>query len=225
MTLPGFKDSETIKKFIGLKKFFRSHETKISRERIEDFKKFSKLINYGGDEVAFDILGSLNFGQATVDSDTDIVMYTRCEDSKMGECGLENCYKISLFKHMFLNLVTFEHNSNAYKLEIVDCINLNQLEKDIADGNESSALIIRFCFYRSICRGVNRKLLHRYENMISERLPLWASISKSVEECFDGIIVSSQHTYSFHKYAGRLEEKGIKLPGSMAAKIKDYLKQ
>ncbi|TGK18008.1 hypothetical protein EHO61_11145 [Leptospira fluminis] len=225
MTLPGFNDNPTIQKFIGLKKFFRSHETRISRERIEDFKKFSKLINYGGDEVAFDILGSLNFGQATADSDTDIVMYTRCEDGKMGECGLENCYKISLFKHMFLNLVTFEHNSHAYKLEIVDCINLNQLEKDIRENDESSALLIRFCFYRSICRGVNRKLLHRYENLISERLPLWESITKSVEECFDGIIVSSQHTYSFHKYAGRLEEKGIKLPGSMAAKIKDYLKQ
>ncbi|TGL34089.1 hypothetical protein EHQ52_06080 [Leptospira koniambonensis] len=225
MTLPKLSSNSNIVKFVGLKKFFRSHETGVSRERIEDFKKFNKLINYGGDEVAFDILGSLNFGQATSDSDTDIVMYTRCEEGRMGECGLENCYKIALFKHMFLNLVTFEHNSQAYKLEIVDCINLNQLEKDIKDKNAESALLIRFCFYRSICRGVNRRLLHKYENMISDNLPLWEKISESLEECFEGIIKSSQHTYSFHKYAGRLADKGIKLPGSMAEKIKDYLKQ
>lgn len=77
MTISGFKNNPTIQKFTGLKRYFRSHETTVSRERIEDFKKFSKLINFGGDVVAFDILGSLNFGQATAESDTDIVMYTQ----------------------------------------------------------------------------------------------------------------------------------------------------
>ncbi|PJZ68352.1 hypothetical protein CH373_17485 [Leptospira perolatii] len=225
MTLPRFRNNATIQKFIGLKRFFRSHETNISRERIEDFKKFSRLLNYGGDEIAFDILGSLNFGQATAESDTDIVMYTRCEDNRMGECSLEDCYKISLFKHMFLNLVTFEHSEQAYTLEIVDCINLNQLEKDILEKNGDSPLLVRFCFYRSICRGVNRKLLHKYENMITDQELLTDDLEKALEECFDGIIQSSQHTYSFHKYKGRLADKGIYIPGSMTDKIKDYLKQ
>ncbi|MDV6234304.1 hypothetical protein CH379_001500 [Leptospira ellisii] len=225
MTISGFKNNPTIQKFTGLKRYFRSHETSISRERIEDFKKFSKLINYGGDVVAFDILGSLNFGQATAESDTDIVMYTQCENSKMGECGMENCYKISLFKHLFMNLVTYEHNKDAYKLEIVDCINLNQLEEDIRLNKEDSELVIRFCFYRSICRGVNRKLLRKYEQRIGENIPFSNALEESIENCFNGIVQTSQHTYSFHKYSHRLRDKGIGLPSSMAAKIKDYLKQ
>ncbi|AOP32724.1 hypothetical protein A0128_01860 [Leptospira tipperaryensis] len=225
MTIPAFKNYPTIQKFTGLKRYFRSHETHISRERIEDFKKFSKLINYGGDIVAFDILGSLNFGQATAESDTDIVMYTRCENAKMGECGMEDCYKIALFKHLFMNLVTYEHNTNAYKLEIVDCINLNQLEADIRAGKSDSELVIRFCFYRSICRGVNRKLLRAYEKEIGENIPLSESLAESIENCFNGIVQTSQHTYSFHKYSHRLQDKGIGLPPGMAAKIKDYLKQ
>lgn len=83
MSILRFKDHPIIKEFNGLKKFFRSKETDISRKRIEDFKRFVEMIRSTGDDIAFDILGSVNFGQALQDSDTDVVIYLNCDHGEL----------------------------------------------------------------------------------------------------------------------------------------------
>ncbi|NBU98436.1 MAG: hypothetical protein EBS19_09550 [Spirochaetia bacterium] len=94
-----FKDHPTIKEFNGLKKFFRSRETPISRKRIDDFKRFVEVIQTSGDEVAFDMMGSVNFGQALENSDTDVVIYMNCDTGRIGECDHENCSRLNIYKN------------------------------------------------------------------------------------------------------------------------------
>jgi hypothetical protein len=71
MKLP-FENHPLIKEFNEIKRYFRKHETPISKKRIGDFYRFSKIINQLGYEVAFDFVGSLNFGITEPYSDVDL---------------------------------------------------------------------------------------------------------------------------------------------------------
>jgi hypothetical protein len=223
MGIRRFENHPIIKEFNGLKKFFRKHETHASRSRINDFKKFVNLIQSTGDPLAFDLLGSVNFGQATESSDTDAVMYMNCDEGRIGDCDHENCSRLNLYKNLLTNSIAYDHSKHSYPIQVVDCINLNQLSYDIKIRNKDSLVLVKFGFYRSICRGVNRTLLHKYEAMLEEDEELCISIEESLADCFLGFIHSSQHSYSFKKYIERVEDKGFKVPDNMATKINSYL--
>ncbi|MCE9501632.1 MAG: hypothetical protein K8R21_14200 [Leptospira sp.] len=223
MGIPRFRNHPIIKEFNGLKRFFRSHETSVSRQRIRDFKKFTDMIGSTGDEVAFDLMGSVNFGQAKEHSDTDIVIYMKCDRGRIGDCDPENCSRLNLYKNLLINTLVYEYSSQTYPVQVVDCINLNQLDYDLKIRNTNSMTLVRFGFYRSICRGINRKLLREYENRLSADDDLCKSIEQSLADCFFGLIHSSQHSFSFQKYIERLQDDGFKVPDSMANKIKSYL--
>ena len=219
MAIPEFRNNPIIKEFNGLKRYFRSHETVISRQRISDFKKFSEL--FGNEDVAFDLMGSLNFGQAKEYSDSDIVIYLRCDHKN--ECDAESCPQVTLFRNLFLNTLVYDYNANPYAIQVVDCINLNQVDYDLQTQNVNSMTLLRFGFYRSVCRGTNRKLLHKYEERLGRDKKLCQVVENSLKDCFSGLIHSSQHSYSFKKYIERMEEEGIKIPPTMAEKIQSYL--
>jgi hypothetical protein len=223
MGITRFQNHPLIKQFNGLKKFFRSRETNVSRNRIMDFKRFVELIRASGDDVAFDILGSVNFGQATERSDTDIVIYLNCDKGRIGDCDPENCSRLNLYKNLLINTLVYEYSSRSYPVQVVDCINLNQLDYDLKIRNLDSLTLVKFGFYRSVCRGVNRKLLRMYEDKFSQDEELCEYVEKLLEECFEGLIHSSQHSYSFRKYIERMETRGFKVPSSMAEKINEYL--
>lgn len=223
MGIPKFRNHPIIKEFNGLKKFFRSHETHTSKKRVYDFNKFSQLINTEEQEVAFDILGSVNFGQAKENSDTDLVIYLNCPDHNIDECDHENCALVDKFRNMLHENLKNEYGE-SYSIEIVDCINLYQLDHDLKNRNINSMALIRFGFYRSICRGINRRVLRKYEMRLSNDDELCQLIESSLADCFLGFIHSSQHSYSFKKYVDRLEEDGFKVPPSMADKINSYLR-
>ncbi|MCB1193005.1 MAG: hypothetical protein H7A23_25770 [Leptospiraceae bacterium] len=223
MAIPKFRNHPIIKEFNGLKKFFRSHETSTSKKRVYDFNKFAELITTNEQEVAFDILGSVNFGQAKENSDTDLVIYLNCSEHDTGECDPGNCPNVHKFRTMLHENLKNEYGQ-SYSIEIVDCINLNQLDHALKNRDLDSMSLIRFGFYRSICRGINRKVLRKYEAKLSMDDELCQMIEASLADCFLGFIHSSQHTYSFKKYVDRLEEDGFKVPLSMAQKINSYLR-
>lgn len=223
MGIKRFQNHPLIKEFNGLKKFFRSHETSVSRNRINDFKKFVDLIESSGDTIAFDLMGSVNFGQATEYSDTDIVLYLNCDPCKNGDCDHENCTKLNLYKNLLINTLVYEYSNKTYPVQVVDCINLNQLDYDIKIRNFNSLPLVKFGFYRSICRGINRKLLYQFEQRLEEDVELCIQIETSLADCFLGLIHSSQHSYSFKKYIERVQDGGFKLPETMVSKINAYL--
>ena len=218
MSLKGFRDNPVIREFNGLKRFFRSHETSVSRQRIKDLKKFTSLL--GHDEVAFDLMGSVNFGQAQEYSDTDIVIYLRCGHDE--DCEPANCEKMQLYKDLLMNTLVYQYMANPYSVHIVDCINLDQIDREIESGNITMSTV-RFGFYRSVCRGINRKLLRKYESMVNNNPQTKKMVEESLQDCFSGLKKSSQHSYSFKKYVERMEDEGIRIPANMAGKIHSYL--
>jgi hypothetical protein len=220
-----FKNHPIIKEFNGLKKFFRSKETPISRRRIDDFKRFVEIIRSSGDEVAFDMMGSVNFGQALEHSDTDVVIYMNCDKGRIGDCDPENCTRLNIYKNLLINSLVYEYTSYTYPIQVVDCINLNQLDYDIKIRNFDSMALVKFGFYRSVCRGVNRKLLHSYENRLQSDEELCKIIENSIADCFLGLINSNSHSYSFKKYIERMEDSGSKIPQPIVDKINSYLKK
>ncbi len=220
-----FKNHPIIKEFNGLKKFFRSRETPISRRRIDDFKRFVEIIRSSGDEVAFDMMGSVNFGQALEHSDTDVVIYMNCDTGRIGDCDPENCSRLNIYKNLLINSLVYEYTSHSYPIQVVDCINLNQLDYDIKIRNFDSMALIKFGFYRSVCRGVNRKLLHSYENRLQSDEELCKTIENSIADCFIGLINTNSHSYSFKKYIERMEDSGSKIPQPIVDKINSYLKK
>ena len=223
MGIKRFQNHPIIKEFNGLKTFFRKHETDISRSRIADFKKFVDLIGSTGDFIAFDLMGSVNFGQAMESSDTDVVMYLHCDKGRIGDCDHENCSRLELYKNLLINSIAYEHLNKSYAIQVVDCINLSQLEYDIKIRNFDSLALVKFGFYRSICRGINRKLLHKFEEKLQSDEELCSTIEQSLADCFLGLIHSSQHSYSFKKYIERVEDGGFRVPQNMASKINSYL--
>jgi hypothetical protein len=223
MGIRRFQNHPIIKDFNGLKKFFRGHETTVSRNRINDFKRFVALIESSGDTIAFDLMGSVNFGQATEHSDTDVVMYLNCDPGRIGDCDHENCTRLNLYKNLLINTLVYEYSNNTYPVQVVDCINLAQLDYDLKIRNFNSLALIKFGFYRSICRGINRKLLYQYEQRLEDDSELCDVIESSLADCFLGLIHSSQHSYSFKKYIERVQDGGFKVPETMANKINSYL--
>lgn len=223
MTISRFIHHPLIKEFNGLKRFFRKHETPISKERILDFRHFTEMINSSGDKVAFDLLGSVNFGQAEKYSDADVIIYMDCDEEPVEECSYENCAKYKIYKNLLMNTLIFEYAKDTYKVDFVDCINLRKLEQDIQDKVYSSLTLIKFGFYRSICRGINRKVLRYYESLLNKDPELCRVLEDSLAECFSGLVHSSRHSYSFKKYLERVAFHGSEIPVSVVDKINSYL--
>lgn len=212
-----------IKEFNSLKKFFRTYETPVSRERIADLKNFTSMITSSGDKVAFDLLGSVNFGQAETYSDADLIVYLECDEEHGGECEYHNCRKYRMYKKLLMNTLVYRYAENTYKVDFVDCINLKQLDRDIQSKDTESVLIAKFGFYRSICRGINKRVLRPYENMLVVEQDLMDMVESYLEDFLRDIIHTSQHFYSFKKYLERVAFRHGQIPESVLDKIQTYL--
>ncbi len=224
MAVPRFRNHEIIRQFNGLKRLFRDFETRVSRQRIADLRAICATPPERRRDLAFDILGSVNFGQAQTSSDTDLVIYTRCPNQKR-DCEPADCTGDSTADCTFTRLVASIKRSLPYRIEVVDCLDLNAVERDIANRSVDSGILLRFGFYRSICRSVNGRLLRHFEMRLSQDATLCEQIESSLTGCFFGLIGSSQHSYSFQKYTERVRAEGYNITPGMAEKIREYLSQ
>ncbi|MCR9141460.1 MAG: hypothetical protein NXI24_04350 [bacterium] len=222
--IPPFADHPLIREFNEIKRYFRSHETKESRSRLLQFRNYTRRISESGFDVAFDFVGSINFGQAISASDVDIVMYLRCP----GPCG-ERCPGIcNSHQGAQAELVsTLKNESTAsntrvYDVQVIDTINLTDLERALEEGDADSYVLLRFAFYRSICRPVNVKILRPYQKRLVEDQKLIETMRPRLRDLFDGLCATSKHHLSFNKYQERLAQMGIQIPGIMRAIIRRY---
>jgi len=223
--IPPFANHPLVIRFNELKKYFRKFETPISRARVKEFRQFSKIISTAGLPVAFDFLGSVNFGQATVSSDVDVVLYITCENDYAGECNPENCRSMEHVKRLLLQTLVREYAQHPYEVEIVDAINLNQLNVELEKADPDSPVLIRFAFYRSICRNANAGLIRPFQNRLLANKELVAKMQPNLWTIFEGLVRSSQYTWSMHKYRERLETMGIRLPAGIIRRIHEHLDQ
>jgi Icc-related predicted phosphoesterase len=202
--------------FNELKQFFRMFQTQETEERLGELEKAVQLMEGKLDEIAMDIVGSVNVGLSQPSSDIDIVLYLRCNSecqSMWTQCEHFRRAEGLIRKNL----------GKRYKFEIIDCIDLSIVENSIRAMDYECEVTQRFVAYRSICRPINYKVIAPLEDMLNENIEFRKELEGSIRSYFQIFITTSQHIRSFDKYESRLKSIGIKLPDSIRNKIRDYL--
>jgi hypothetical protein len=110
-----------------------------------------------------------------------------------------------------------------YDFQIMDCVDLNRVEKSIREKNFECETLQRFVAYRSICRPINYRIIAPIEDMLDQDMVFRKEVEGSIQSYFRIFSTTSQHVRSLRKYEARLDAIGIKLPDSIRRKIKQYL--
>jgi uncharacterized protein len=201
-----------------IKGFFLKHETTASAGLIRELRSVYRDIRRQGMEVAFDLLGSLNFGQAVEGSDMDVVVYLRARDCTLDE---EDTCRIprplaAVFKAL---------EERKLPVEVCDSVDLDRVRRAIENGDTRDAHLQRFVFYRSGCRPINLRLLKGVENLLLSRQDFRRAVEKELKDYLDILVSTTRHTRSFEKYRKRLEDQGIHMPHDIENAIRAYLRR
>ncbi|MCS6983991.1 MAG: hypothetical protein NZM25_02540 [Leptospiraceae bacterium] len=216
-----FPGNPVFERFLGLKDYFRRYTTRESVRRTKEIAKLARLISQTGDIISMDILGSVNFGMADDESDVDIVMYLACNHDE--EITRKNTPMAVFYERLLLTTILHEITDRPYRIQVVDFINLTRLAKAIENQNYDDDVIARFVFYRTICRGVNKRVIRPYEKMIMQNPELFKKIETKLTEALLEFTRSYTHRRSFEKYLQRLETLEVSIPKSILEKVRDYL--
>ncbi len=220
---PPFSNHPMIRRFNELKKYFRKYETGETRSRVKEFRHYSRTISQTGFSVAFDFLGSVNFGQATHHSDVDLVVYLRCRKDAP-HCDMQQCRQIGDLKREIMETLTGQFlREQPYDIEIVDCIDLDELEQELARPDPESDLLLRFAFYRSVCRIVNARLIRPYHLALTGNPELMRKLEPHLFPVFDILGRNSRHSMSMKKYQERIRDLGVSIPSPILERIQEHL--
>ena len=210
------KHIRAIQLFNTLRGFFQQHETEATRTRITALETFCRSLEAEGHEIAFHLLGSLNFGMATDTSDLDTVLYFR-------DRGLIVPDDVSYPVPDYVQSRLGQLKDQGLDLSICDCLNLARIEEAVITEDVHNMLLQRFIFYYGTCRCVNAKLIKEVENLLIYKQPFRFQVEGELAEVFRMMISSFRHGFSFKKYQMRLHEKGITVPPYIEEKIWEYL--
>lgn len=210
------KHIRAIRLFNTLRGFFQLHETEASRTRITALEDFCLDLASCGHEIAFHLLGSLNFGMATDTSDLDTVLYFRDPDLTVAD---DVSYAVPDYVSCRLEGL----KARGLEVSICDCLNLARIEEAIKQEDVRNMLLQRFIFYYGTCRCVNAHLIKEVENLLTDKQPFRFLVEGELAEVFRMMISSFRHYYSFKKYQVRLQEKGMTVPPYIEERIWEYL--
>ena len=214
-----------IRQFNELKQYFRHYETRVSKNRIQEFRRFAKDLEEKGIFAAFDFMGSINFGQAMPTSDVDMVIYVCCADDIENECIFENCHIKHHIEELLKNRMKEKNSSIPFEIQVLDCINLHELNNELIKNDLESTLLFRFAFYRSVCRLVNAKLIRPYQLRLEENQQLIERMQPDIHIILENLVHSSKHNLSFKKYQERIKESGVHIPSPILYRIREHLDQ
>ena len=216
MKIEKYSHIPEIELFKEIKNFFRMFRTQETEARLDELDHAIELLKNQFDDIALDIVGSVNMGISEKSSDIDAVLYLRCNQNCRDMWEQCDCFKEA--KKMIDQII-----GDKYKFEIIDCIDLNVVERSIITKNYECEVTQRFVAYRSICRTVNYKAIAPIEDILNEDIEFRREMEGSIRSYFRIFATTSQHMQSFDKYESRLKSIGIKLPESIRDKIRQYL--
>lgn len=206
-----------IQLFKDLIKFYRMFQTQETEERVDKLEEVVRFLEdkIEGD-IAMDVMGSVNVGLSQPGSDIDFVLYLRC-NSDCSE-GYGKCSFCKKAEAMIKDIL-----GNQYDFQIMDCVDLNRVEKSIIEKNYECETLQRFVAYRSICRPINYRVIAPLEDMLNQDMAFRKEVEGSIQSYIKIFTNTSQHLRSLKKYESRLNAIGIKLPESVKRTIKQYL--
>ena len=214
-----------VKLYNEIKQFYRSFQTKEAEDRLEKLEQIAHHMEgrLHGD-IAMDVMGSINMGVCEDSSDIDFVLYVRCASCDQPQCVVKG------------DMATCPHLEQAkaeidaalvpqYSYQIMDCVNLNVVEKAIREKDYESEEAARFVAYRAVCRPINYRFIAPVEDLLNQDAEYRSEMEGSLRDYYRIFINTSQHTRSFHKYESRIREIGIRIPESIRTKIMHYFGQ
>ncbi|MHB9096563.1 MAG: metallophosphoesterase family protein [Syntrophales bacterium] len=200
-----------------IKQFYRMFQTQETEERLDMLEQVALLMEDKiQDDIAMDVVGSVNVGLSEEGSDIDFVLYLRC-DSSCAE-GFSQCERYRRAEAMIREIV-----GARFKAEILDCVDLNLVEKSIREKNYECETTQRFVSYRSLCRPINYRVIAPIEDLLNQDMDYRQELEGSIRSYFKIFLTTSQQVRSFQKYEARLNEIGIKTPDFIRGKIRQYL--
>ena len=206
-----------IKLYNEIKQFYRMFQTQETDERLDMLEQVALLIEDKiRDDIAMDVVGSVNIGLSEESSDIDFVLYLRCDSGCTN--GFAKCERYRQAEAMVREIL-----GTRYKAEILDCVDLNQVEKSIREKNYECETTQRFVSYRSLCRPINYRVIAPLEDLLNQDMDYRQELEGSIRSYFKIFVTTSQHVRSFKKYEARLNAIGIKIPDSIRGKIRQYL--
>ena len=167
--------------------------------------------------MAFDLLGSVNFGMSESGSDIDLVIYHDCPLDM--ECDMKTCNRYKEAQRWISEFII----THSYPVHIMDCLNLRAVLYAVHNGQYDNDVLIRYLFYRKVGRPINRKLLMEIDAIIYENKNVIHHLEDSLEELLEDFSDVPSQEYSFKKYLVRLRAMDIILPHSVQEKIFKYL--
>ena len=206
-----------IKLYNEIKQFYRMFQTRETEDRLDMLEQVAFLMEDKiQDDIAMDVVGSVNVGLSGEGSDIDFVLYLRCDSSCVE--GFSQCERHRQAEAMIREIV-----GTRFKAEIVDCVDLNQVEKSIREKNYECETTQRFVSYRSLCRPINYRVIAPIEDLLNQDMDYRQELEGSIRSYFKIFLTTSQQVRSFQKYEARLNEIGIKTPDFIRGKIRQYL--
>ncbi len=205
-----------IELFLDIRNFFRRFQTKESELRMAELEVILENITRDHVDVAFDVVGSLNMGLSYESSDVDMVVYLRLNEECSGECV--NCIHFNRVMELLE-----QYLKGKYSFQIIDCINLNTVEKSIKEENYECEVTQRFVAHRAMCRPVNYRVIAPIEDLLNKNMEFRKELEGTVRSFFKIFMTTTSHSTSFDKYLTRLKTLGVKIPDTINVKIKKYL--
>jgi hypothetical protein len=155
-------------------------------------------------------------GLSSESSDIDLVLYLKLKNGCDGQC--DNCPQ---FKEIIE--ILSKYLKDKYPFQIIDCIDLNQVEKSIMREDYECEVTQRFVAHRAISRPVNYRIIAPIEDMLNKKPEFRRELEGTVRSFFKIFMTTTSHSTSFDKYLTRLRSIGVKIPDSINNKIKKYL--
>ncbi len=200
-----------------IKQFYRMFQTQETEERLGTLEQVALLMEDKiRDDIAMDVVGSVNVGMSEESSDIDLILYLRCDSNCAERVG--QCERYQQAEAMIREIL-----GSKYKAEILDCVDLNRVEKSIREKNYECETTQRFVSYRSLCRPINYRVIAPIDDLLNRDMEYRQELEGSIRSYFKIFVTTSQHVRSFRKYEARLNEIGIKLPDSIRGKVRQYL--
>ncbi|MDY6844259.1 MAG: hypothetical protein SVW57_09250, partial [Thermodesulfobacteriota bacterium] len=200
-----------------IKSFLLEYESLESQELVKELREIYRQLQKDGINVAFDLLGSLNFGMAKLGSDLDLVVYLKDQECMPDE--LDICTIPRPLAKVFQEL-----KERSLDVEVIDNIDLDRVSKAIQEKDQEDGHLQRFIYYRAICRPVNLRLIKNVEEQLLFNETFRMEIEGRLREYLRIIVSSSSHVRSFNKYVSRLRERGIVIPRDIQKAIQLYLR-
>jgi Icc-related predicted phosphoesterase len=202
-----------------IKQFYRMFQTEETEERLGVLEQVAKRIEKRiQDDIGMDVMGSVNMGQSQTGSDIDFVLYIRSGSGNATDLQMCEQYKNA-------SRIIEETLKPRFAFQIMDCIDLDLVEKSIREKNYECEMTQRFVAYRSICRPINYRVIAPVEDLLNQDMEYRSELEGSIRSYFQIFTNTSQHTRSFDKYESRIKSVGIKLPESIRLKVRQYLRR